>query len=61
MTSPVIPACPICHRELPDPPPHRLRYESRLYAFDQDLCKRMFQENPDRYLDANGNVLAQPR
>lgn len=61
MTSPVVPTCPICHHELPDPPPLRLRYESRLYAFDQDLCKRMFQENPDRYLDANGNVLAQPR
>lgn len=54
-------ACPICHAELPDPPLIKLRYESRLYAFDQDLCKRMFQENPDRYLDANGNVLAQPR
>lgn len=55
------PACPICHAELPDPPPFRMRYESRLYVFDRDICKRIFQENPDRYLDANGNVLAEPR
>lgn len=55
------PSCPICHAELPDPPPFRLRYESRLYAFDREPCKRLFQENPDRYLDANGNVLAEPR
>ncbi|GAC1489794.1 MAG: hypothetical protein NVS1B1_06970 [Candidatus Limnocylindrales bacterium] len=54
-------ACPICHAELADPPLIRLRYESRIYAFDQDLCKRLFQENPDRYLDADGNVLAEPR
>ena len=55
------PACPICHADLPDSPPFRLRYESRLYAFDRELCKRIFQENPDRYLDANGDVLPQPR
>jgi len=55
------PACPICHTELADPPPFRLRYESRLYAFDRELCKRLFQENPDRYLDAGGGVLPEPR
>lgn len=56
------PACPICHVELVDPPPaYRLRYESRLYVFDREGCKWLFQENPDRYLDANGNVLAEPR
>lgn len=54
-------ACPICHAELPDPPPFRLRYESSLYAFDRELCKRLFQENPDRYLDADGGVLPEPR
>jgi len=61
VTAPVVRACPICHAELADPPLFRLRYESRLYAFDREICKRLFQENPDRYLDANGNVLPQPR
>jgi len=53
-------ACPICKRPLGDAP-IRLRYEGRYYAFDRDLCKRIFQENPDRYLDAGGGVLPEPR
>lgn len=39
----------------------RLRYEGRLYDFDSERCKRIFQENPDRWLDAGGGVLDQPR
>lgn len=39
----------------------RLRYEARAYVFDKEACKRMFQENPDRYLDAAGGVLPEPR
>ncbi|HZP94750.1 MAG TPA: hypothetical protein VFC31_00230 [Candidatus Limnocylindria bacterium] len=39
----------------------RLRYEGRYYDFDRDRCKRIFQENPDRWLDAGGGVLDQPR
>jgi len=39
----------------------RVRYESRIYAFDALKCKRIFQENPDRYLDATGEVLEEPR
>ncbi len=53
-------ACPICHRPLGDDA-IRLRYEMRTYAFDRDACKRIFQENPDRYLDAGGEVLREPR
>lgn len=52
--------CPICHRPLPERP-LELRYETRVYAFDRDVCKRIFQENPDRYLDAGGGVLPEPR
>jgi YHS domain-containing protein len=52
--------CPICGRPLPDRP-LRLRYESRVYAFDEERCKRIFEENPDRYLDAGGEVLEHPR
>ncbi len=52
--------CPICHRPLGERP-ISLRYEMRLYTFDGDACKRRFQENPDRYLDAGGNVLPEPR
>ncbi len=52
--------CVICHRPL-SPRPIRLRYEMRGYAFDQEACKRIFQENPDRYLDAAGEVLPEPR
>lgn len=39
----------------------RLRYEARVYAFDREACKRVFQENPDRYLDSGGGVLPEPR
>ncbi len=56
----VMEACPICKRPLGDAP-IRLRYEGQRYAFDRDLCKRIFQENPDRYLDAGGGVLPEPR
>ena len=52
--------CPICHKPLADMRID-LRYESRVYSFDSGSCKRIFQENPDRYLDAAGNVLPQPR
>jgi YHS domain-containing protein len=53
--------CPTCGAPLGDPPPFKLRYESRIYAFDREACKRIFQENPDRYLDADGGVLPEPR
>jgi YHS domain-containing protein len=52
--------CVICRRPL-GASPIRLRYEMRGYAFDQEACKRIFQENPDRYLDASGEVLPEPR
>ena len=52
--------CVICHRPLGETKV-RLRYEMRAYAFDQETCKRIFQENPDRYLDASGDVLPEPR
>lgn len=54
------PACPVCHEPLPDRP-LAMRYESRQYAFDREACKRIFQENPDRYLDAGGEILPEPR
>lgn len=38
-----------------------LRYEGRRYAFCSSRCKLVFQENPDRWLDAGGDVLEQPR
>ena len=53
--------CPTCHAPLADPPAFKLRYERRLYAFAKEACKRIFQENPDRYLDADGGVRAEPR
>ena len=53
--------CPVCGAPLPEPPPLKVRYESRTYAFDKEACKRIFQENPDRYLDADGGVLPEPR
>ena len=53
--------CPTCRALVADPPAFKLRYESRLYAFDREVCKRIFQENPDRYLDADGVVLPEPR
>lgn len=52
--------CVICRRPLGDAP-IALRYELRVYRFDEQACKRMFQENPDRYLDASGGVLPEPR
>jgi len=52
--------CPACRAPLADPPAFKLRYESRLYAFDREVCKRIFQENPDRYLDADEGVLSEP-
>ena len=51
----------MCRAPLADPPPFKLRYEDQIYAFDKDACKRIFQENPDRYLDAEGGVLPEPR
>ena len=53
--------CPVCGAALPEPPVLKLRYEDRIYAFDKEACKRIFQENPDRYLDAEGGVLPEPR
>jgi YHS domain-containing protein len=53
-------ACVICHRQA-GPDAIRLRYEMRVYVFDRETCKRVFQENPDRYLDAGGGVLPEPR
>ena len=52
--------CVICKREIVDGG-MRLRYEGQYYEFDQERCKRIFQENPDRWLDAHGGVLDQPR
>lgn len=52
--------CPICHKPL-GKGPLTLRYEMRVYSFDSGSCKRIFQENPDRYLDAGGDVLPEPR
>ena len=52
--------CPVCGSALPERP-LRLRYEARTYAFDSERCKRVFEENPDRYLDAGGEVLDRPR
>lgn len=53
--------CPICADPLGEKPAFRLRYEGNVYAFDREACKRIFQENPDRYLDAGGGVLPEPR
>ena len=52
--------CVICKREIAEGG-LRLRYEGQHYDFDQERCKRIFQENPDRWLDARGGVLDQPR
>ncbi|HEX9269519.1 MAG TPA: YHS domain-containing protein [Candidatus Limnocylindria bacterium] len=59
--APAARTCPICGVPLEEPPALRLRYEGRVYAFDRETCKRIFQENPDRYLDAGGGVLPEPR
>jgi ribosomal protein L24E len=52
--------CVICGAPL-GPEAIRVRNEGRIYAFDSLKCKRIFQENPDRYLDATGGVLEEPR
>jgi len=54
------PRCVICGAPLGESAV-RVRYEDRMYAFDVLKCKRIFQENPDRYLDATGEVLEKPR
>ena len=54
------PRCVICGATLGDGA-LRVRYEDRIYVFDAPKCKRIFQENPDRYLDATGGVLEEPR
>ena len=53
--------CPVCGEPLPAAGAIKVRYEQRVYAFDRERCKRIFQENPDRFLDATGEVLDQPR
>ena len=52
--------CVVCKQVLGDGA-LRLRYEGRHYDFDKTGCKLIFQENPDRWLDAMGGVLDQPR
>ena len=53
--------CPVCGEPIAPGAGMRLRYEQRAYVFDKERCKRIFQENPDRYLDAGGEVLDVPR
>ena len=53
--------CPVCGDPLPAAGAIRIRYEARVYAFDKERCKRIFQENPDRFLDTWGEVLPEPR
>ena len=52
--------CVVCGTVLAGTP-IRVRYEDRVYAFDSERCKLIFQENPDRWLDAYGGVLPEPR
>ncbi|HET7699259.1 MAG TPA: hypothetical protein VFM06_00150 [Candidatus Limnocylindria bacterium] len=52
--------CVVCKQQLAEGA-QRLRYEGQFYDFDRERCKRIFQENPDRWLDAGGGVLDQPR
>lgn len=52
--------CVICKQPV-DEKGLRLRYEGKIYVFDSQRCKLIFQENPDRWLDASGEVLDQPR
>lgn len=54
------PRCVICGEPLGEGA-LRVRYEGRIYVFDAQKCKTIFQENPDRYLDATGDVLEEPR
>jgi YHS domain-containing protein len=48
--------CAVCGAELASSA-IRVRYEDRVYSFESERCKRIFQENPDRFLDAGGQVL----
>ena len=52
--------CVVCKKPLGEGA-MRMRYEGQYYDFDSERCKRIFQENPDRYLDAAGGVLPEPR
>ena len=52
--------CVVCKSQVGERP-LRLRYEGRYYDFDRERCKFIFQENPDRYLDAGGEVLTESR
>ncbi len=52
--------CVVCKEPLAEGS-MRVRYEGQVYDFDRERCKRIFQENPDRWLDAHGAVLEQPR
>jgi len=54
------PRCVVCGGAL-GPEAIRVRYENNVYTFDKERCKRIFQENPDRWLDAYGGVLPEPR
>ena len=54
------PRCVVCKTPLAGNP-IRLRYEGRYYVFDRLGCKMTFAENPDRWLDAAGEVLPEPR
>ena len=53
-------SCVVCKKALAEGA-IRLRYENKHYDFDTERCKRIFQENPDRWLDAFGGVLDKPR
>jgi YHS domain-containing protein len=53
-------SCVVCKQTLGEGA-LRLRYEGRMYEFDKARCKLIFQENPDRWLDAFGGVLDKPR
>lgn len=53
--------CVVCKHALEAADRIRLRYEGRYYEFDGTRCKLIFQENPDRWLDAFGEVLDHPR
>ena len=54
------PRCVVCKAPLAEGA-IRLRYEGRHYVFDTLACKMTFAENPDRWLDAAGEVLPEPR
>ena len=54
------PRCVVCGGAT-GPDAIRVRYEDNIYTFDSERCKRIFQENPDRWLDAYGGVLPEPR